>query len=1122
MTTNCKFTLPLFCAWLALLPAAAGAADTVHHTLMLQLQPRSAALKVSDTITLPEALRNRENLRFRLHGDLQIDGGDLRVTRLDAAADTAPGAVPIAEYEVRLPAGAGSFTLNYHGKIQHQIARTQQEAERSFSESPGLIDEQGVFLAASSYWFPQFADSLLAFKLTVALPGGWDAVSQGVRVQHTVKTGHTLVVWQETAPQDDLYVVAAKFREYSQPAGDVTAMVFLRQRDDALAANYLDATAQYLAMYEKLLGPYPYRKFALVENFWETGYGMPSFTLLGSKVIRFPFIIVSSYPHEILHNWWGNGVYVDYAKGNWSEGLTAYLADHLLKEQRGQGVEHRRDTLQKYTDFVSAGKDFPLTEFVSRHSSVTEAVGYGKTLMLFHMLRLQMGDQAFSEALARFYQEMKFQHASFDDVARVFAASSGQDYSEFFAQWVQRTGAPQISLHSAASRAVADGYELELELQQTQPEPVYRLSVPVAVTLEATEQAYQTRLEFNAQAQKFKLKLPARPALVRVDPEFDVFRRLHPAEIPAAMSQGFGAGEVVAVLPAKADTAVRDALQALLRQWQDEAQIEFQVKLDSDLSDLPDAQAVWLLGWDNTLLPQLAPVLREQQVEIQTDAVQLAGQSYARAAQQVVLAARHPRHAAHTVLWLAADDTTAIANLGRKLPHYRKYSYLAFAGANADNVAKGQWQLDNTPLVARVQQADGREAVAGRGTLAPRPPLIELPPAFSAQRLRQDVQYLAARERQGRGAGTRGLQQAGDYIAAAFKQAGLRPGGDDGGYFQNWRQDLGAPVGATELRNVIGILPGSDPRFAGQSVVVAAHYDHLGSNWPQARKPDAGKLHPGADDNASGVAVLLEYLRAHGAKAAPRRTVIYIAFSGEEWQRAGSRYYVEHAGDYPMDKVMGIVNLDTVGRLGKNPVTVFGTATASEWIHIFQGASFVTGVPITPVASEWGFSDQRSFYDKGVSGVQLFAGVNHDFHRPTDTADKLDYDGMVKIAGLLKEAVDYLAQRADPLSVSLPTAEAAQSEGSAPPPVRKSGLGTVPDYAWQGGGVRISDVNPGSPAQQAGLQAQDVIIAIDDAKIDNLRDYAQRLRAYTPGAQIRIRIRRGDQELEKTATLGER
>src|SRR5262249_10334568 len=154
----------------------------------------------------------------------------------------------------------------------------------------------------------------------------------------------------------------------SREAGAVKAMAFLRKPDQELANRYLDATAQYLEMYRGLLGPYPYSKFALVENFWETGYGMPSFTLLGEQVIRFPFILHSSYPHELLHNGGGNAVFVASGGGNGCEGLPAYPAAHLIAEQRGRGAEPRRAILQRVTDYVTAETDFPLSRFQSRHN----------------------------------------------------------------------------------------------------------------------------------------------------------------------------------------------------------------------------------------------------------------------------------------------------------------------------------------------------------------------------------------------------------------------------------------------------------------------------------------------------------------------------------------------------------------------------------------------------------------------------------------------------------------------------------------------------------------------------------------------------------------------------------
>ena len=136
-------------------------------------------------------------------------------------------------------------------------------------------------------------------------------------------------------------------------------LAFLRDDDPALAGRYLQATRRYLRLYESLLPAYPYPSFALVENFWETGYGMPGFTLLGPRIIRFPWILTSSYPHELLHNWWGNSVYVDFDGGNWCEGLTAYLADHLFAEQRGEAATYRRATLKKYTRLRVVGQRLP-------------------------------------------------------------------------------------------------------------------------------------------------------------------------------------------------------------------------------------------------------------------------------------------------------------------------------------------------------------------------------------------------------------------------------------------------------------------------------------------------------------------------------------------------------------------------------------------------------------------------------------------------------------------------------------------------------------------------------------------------------------------------------------------
>ena len=265
---------------------------------------------------------------------------------------------------------------------------------------------------------------------------------------------------------------------------NIIYQAFLRTPDQELADRYLNITSGYLQMYNTLIGDYPYTKFALVENFWETGYGMPSFTLLGEKVIRFPWILFSSYPHELLHNYWGNSVFVNYDEGNWCEGITAYMADHLMQEQRGSGAVYRRNTLQKFTDYVNAENDFPINKFLNRNNSAEEAIGYGKVLMVNNMLRYELGDEVFIKAYQKFYKDNIFKKVSFPEIQKSFEEVSGKDLSAFFKQWIDRKGAPTLSVSNVSS----NGNKVSFTLKQTQNEDVFNIQVPVAIYTEGNSE----------------------------------------------------------------------------------------------------------------------------------------------------------------------------------------------------------------------------------------------------------------------------------------------------------------------------------------------------------------------------------------------------------------------------------------------------------------------------------------------------------------------------------------------------------------------------------------------------------------------------------------------------------
>ncbi|SFK26652.1 PDZ domain-containing protein [Nitrosomonas aestuarii] len=1109
-----------------------GSNEIFHHQMEVSISPENSGIKVKDQIRIPVRYLNEDataELYFSLHAHLTIDtveGGRVSIAQTGRLRG-AP--VPLKHYTLMPDVQAQSVTLHYSGTINHAVQGAGQEYARSFSYSPGVISSEGVFLANSSAWYPQFAEPMVSFRMQVRMPAGWDAVSQGELISVQGDASGNAIVWEESNPQDDIYLVAGRYHRYVQSTGAVKAFVYLREDDATLAQKYLDTTAQYIGMYNKLIGPYPYSKFALVENFWETGYGMPSFTLLGPKVIRFPFILHSSYPHEILHNYWGNGVFVDYGKGNWAEGLTAYLADHLVNEQRGKGEEYRRDVLQKYVDFVGKEKDFPIARFVSRHSSSSEAVGYGKTMMFFHMLRKEVGDADFVRALSQFYRQFKFKQAGFDDLQAIFNQITERDFSSFFAQWVQRTGAPDLVLQAATAEKTPQGYQLKAVLKQAQDSDVYQLQVPVAVHLQGEAQAHQTQVTMTGRTHTIELDLKARPVRVEIDPQFDVFRRLDSREIPSALSQGFGSENPLLILPASGDGYMLQAYEQLVENWQRTQPGQFEVKRDNQLNDLPVNRTVWVIGWENRFAANVVKASSEHGAAFEQQRLMLNDQVFASDVHSIVLTARQPANPEKTLLWVAGHSPQAIGELTRKLPHYRKYSYLAFQNEDLVNIHKGQWPITQSPLsqIVRLQgeQDSGPLDSSYAGSLKQREALAQLPPVFSESRMMADIAHLASEAFKGRELGSTELHEAADYIAGQFEQAGLQPGGDDGGYFQTWQQDVGAPKGNITLRNVVGILPGNNPQLAAESLVVGAHYDHLGMGWPDVRTGNQGKIHYGADDNASGVAVMLELARQVASKWQPERSIVFVAFTGEESGLLGSRYYIRNEKNYPAGEITAMLNLDTVGRLGENPVTLLGAGSAREFVHVFRGAGFVTGIPVNAVQDDFGSSDQAAFIEAGIPAVQFFASAHEDYHAPGDTIDKIDAAGLVKVAAILKEAAEYLASRKEPLTVTLQSGSAqavSTQPGSNQKNRRRARLGTVPDFAYRGAGVRVDSVIPDSAAQHAQLETGDILLRLAGKPISDLASYSDVLKTLEGKQKVELHYQRAGQMHRIEVILGTR
>ncbi|HHJ19532.1 MAG TPA: M1 family peptidase, partial [Gammaproteobacteria bacterium] len=670
----------LWCLWLisAAPSPAMASADVIHHNLKVKLAPNTGIIEVEDVIRFAASKPPAKTQDFTLYPALKI----LRTTPSIPVKTLSPG-----HYQVSLPPGENQFTLHYKGKIQHHFSDISDSPGHRQPYTQGWIGPEGIFLDGSAPWYPDFHGQRLTFDLQVELPDGWITISQG---QHPNSKARN--TWQEHQPQVDIYLVAGPFIRYQKNTPNGLAEVYLRAENPALVQRYLQATGHYLKAFSDLLGPYPYPKFALVENFWNSGYGMPSFTLLGPQIIPLPFILHTSYPHEILHNWFGNGVYVNYTQGNWSEGLTSYLADHGLKESSGKDRAYRRQSLQRYADYVARDNDFPLQQFRARHGESSQAIGYSKSLMIFHMLRRELGDALFFRGLRQFYQQHKFTRAGFSDLQAAWEKVSGKNLAPFFNQWLTRTGAPQLTIRDVKITTTANTSQITATLAQTQKEAAFTLRVPISIQL-ADQKIIKKALLMEKKSQTFHFSLPNAPVKLSVDPEFDLFRHLDPAELPPSFSQFFGSQKATLILPSEAPEAFHAAYEKLARSWQ-QKRSNWQIIDDNQLKNLPTGQALLILGAENrfrqTLLDQTPSITAsEKTLTVHKPPLDPREKSIA-----LALSARdHP-----IAMLLSAHDVSAISGLSRKLPHYGKYGYLAFEGTAPNNTLKGQWQTQHSPL----------------------------------------------------------------------------------------------------------------------------------------------------------------------------------------------------------------------------------------------------------------------------------------------------------------------------------------------------------------------------------------------------------------------------------------
>ena len=338
-----------------------------------------------------------------------------------------------------------------------------------------------------------------------------------------------------------------------------------------------------------------------------------------------------------------------------------------------------------------------------------------------------------------------------------------------------------------------------------------------------------------------------------------------------------------------------------------------------------------------------------------------------------------------------------------------------------------------------------------------------------------------------------------------------------------------------KAKNVIGVLEGVGPT-KDETIVVGGHYDHLGHGGllSGSLAPLSRDIHNGADDNASGTAMVMELARRLASRAEPLpRRVVFIAFSGEEKGLLGSRYYASHPL-FPLDKTVMMVNFDMVGRLSdKDELTVVGVGSSPGLETLVDAQGSTAGFKIKKVkgvSDGFGGSDHESFYDKRVPVLFPFTGLHTEYHRPSDDTERINFAGMRRIADFGEAILVDLARRPDrPTFVASAAPKnphgAGMPAGGGADPGRvgiRASLGTVPDYAAEGTGVKLADVRAGSPAEKAGLKGGDTIVGFAGKPVATIYDYTDGLNRSKPGDQVDVTVKRDGQELTFKVTLGSR
>lgn len=630
----------------------------VRHDLDVRLDPGRQSITVDDRI--------------------EIAGGG-RITLHLAAGLAVTEFVVDGRRPLPLPRDSGwSVDLGRQGThrldLRYAGVFESDSAAGNGREAQLQIGGAGTYLPAHIAWIPRLGDDYFSYRLAVEIPEPHRVVVPGRLVKEDVGRLYRAVVESE-APTDGIVLVAGILSVADRRHGGIRLRTAFNPRIADLADDYLESAGAFIDTYSRSIGPYPFSRFDIVSGPHPVGLGFPGMTYMGWRVLALPFIRHRSLRHEVLHNWWGNGVSVDYAGGNWAEGLTTFMADYAAAEERGAAAarDMRLAWLRDYAA-LPGERDHAIVSFVGKRHDAAQVIGYNKVAFVLHMLRREIGETAFTAALRALWRSHRFRIAAWNDLRAAFSAAAGRDLAPFFGQWLERVGAPHIRLRRAIVTATGDGFDVAIDLEQEAP--AYGLTLPVTIHTNDGEERFT--ISTGGTTSRHVLRTTGRPASLVVDPEFEVFRHLDATEAPPILRDVTLDSRSATVIPDH-DPEIHQPARRLAERLLDTAP-----RYRTLVEAMKEGAGLLIIGRRDSV----AVVLREAGLDAPPPTITGRGKARAWAGRQN----------GRSYIAVIVDDPREFPGLIRALPHFGGRGFVVMEEGGV--IERGAWPATGGPLRA--------------------------------------------------------------------------------------------------------------------------------------------------------------------------------------------------------------------------------------------------------------------------------------------------------------------------------------------------------------------------------------------------------------------------------------